>query len=40
MLRPKLYKKYCGDMNLSFFFFDKQVDEKSDEEIAINFANR
>lgn len=40
LIRPKLYERYCNDTNLSFFFSDKQEDEKSDIEIMHVFANR
>ncbi|MFF2288017.1 DUF6037 family protein [Peribacillus butanolivorans] len=39
-LRPKLYERYCSDANLSFFFSDKQEDERSDIEIMRVFTNR
>ncbi|WHX68264.1 DUF6037 family protein [Peribacillus frigoritolerans] len=39
-LRPKLYERYCRDANLSFFFSDKQEDERSDIEIMRVFTNR
>lgn len=39
-LRPELYKRYCADTNLSFFLSDNPEDEKTDNEIIENFANR
>lgn len=39
-LRPELYKKFCSDKNLSFFFSDKKEDEKSDPEIMRAFSKR
>jgi hypothetical protein len=39
-LRPELYLKFCTDTNLSFFFSDREEDEKADIEILRNFTNR
>lgn len=40
LLRPKLYQKYCKDKNLSFYFTNNPLKEKSDTQIMMNFANR
>ncbi len=39
-LCPDLYKKFCSDTNLSFFFSEREEEEKTDDEILVNFANR
>ena len=39
-LRPDLYKKFCSDTNLSFFFSDRKEAGKTDKEILETFANR
>lgn len=39
-LRPYLYKRFNSDTNLSFFFSDKQEEEKTDSEILEMFSNR
>lgn len=39
-LRPALYARYNVDPNLSFFFSEKEEDEKSDEAIMIAFNSR
>ncbi|WP_196600998.1 DUF6037 family protein [Pectinatus frisingensis] len=39
-LRPQLYEKFSSDTNLSFFFSDRQEDEKTDKEILEIFSRR
>lgn len=39
-LRPNLYNRYKDDKNFSFFFSDNPADEKSDDEIINQVANR
>jgi len=39
-LRYNLYKRFCDDTNLSFFFSDDPAEEKTDREIYENFAKR
>jgi hypothetical protein len=40
LLRPVLYERYRKETNFSYFFSDKQEDERSDNEISKAFANR
>ncbi|BBM52652.1 hypothetical protein JMUB3935_1631 [Leptotrichia trevisanii] len=40
LLRPFLYQKYKGDINLSFYFSPNPEDELSDEEILRKIASR
>lgn len=40
LLRPSLYQKYKGDINLSFYFSPNPEDELNDEEIIENYAKR
>ncbi|GAA0431301.1 DUF6037 family protein [Virgibacillus salarius] len=40
VLRPTLYERYYTDDNLSFFFSDKEEDNKSDDEIMRAVAQR
>lgn len=40
ILRPDLYKRYFSDTNLSFFFSDDPIEERTDREIIESFAKR
>lgn len=40
LLREKLYLKYKDDLNYSFYFSKNPEDERSDEEIMLNVAQR
>lgn len=40
MLRPTLYSYFAKDKHLSFLYSDQSSEEKSDEEIMLNFAKR
>lgn len=40
LLRPILYKRFYKDNTLSFCYSDKQIDEKSDDDITLNFTKR